>query len=86
MVVLQIRSINSKGHPQEFSAGKIELEEAFELLNQLVVQGVTLLSVTYYDEEHKRVSLPVTAFDGAPMKESVGRLQLEWEAALLKTV
>lgn len=82
MVTIYIKTLNPAGVYQEFSAGKIELEEAVELLDRLVSQGVTLLGVCYSDDSHQQVPLPVAAFDGETMSRAMRQLQLDWEGVL----
>lgn len=82
-IALLITTRNSRGDYQELRAGLNDLETVFKVLNEWVRNGVELIDV-HYSGANELVALPVEAFDGEYIDESLAALRLVWEAILEK--
>jgi hypothetical protein len=59
-----------------------ELDIQLEVLNSFVALGNTLLWAYLLDDEGIRFDLPVEAFDGLPIAESIRTLTVEYQHVL----
>ncbi|GAB3497217.1 hypothetical protein GCM10027341_17240 [Spirosoma knui] len=59
-----------------------ELDTQLEVLNSFVSLGNTLVSAYLIDEQGIRVDLPVEAFDGLPIADSLRNLARQYQQVL----
>src|SRR4051812_43300616 len=82
-MILFLTALDQQISQREFSCQLTSIEAHFDFLNQLVLQGHTLLSA-YIIEDSSRTDLPLAAFDGLPMSKDVQALEQDWKAILRK--
>lgn len=82
MVFLYFATIDSKGVIEEYFLGNTDIENAFEVLTNMVNNGFKLTEVYLSNSWNSYTSLPIEAFDGVSMKKYIESLQKEWELVL----
>ncbi|GAB4044957.1 hypothetical protein [Spirosoma jeollabukense] len=85
MVLVFFFSRSPNGHYQKGSFGDQDLASSLDMLSALVRQGWQLLRVQLVDSPDSAIWLPVEAFDGAPIQESMNWLQQQWEELLYQS-
>ncbi|GAB4027379.1 hypothetical protein [Spirosoma gilvum] len=79
MAIVDFTAVNPYGECREQSYSDQDIESCFEILSLLVGRGWQLRSARIFaDYTESGLNLPVEAFDGKPMKDTIRRLQLEW--------
>lgn len=82
-MILFLTAIDQQLNQRDFSCQLSSIEDQFDVLNQLVAQGHTLLSA-YMLEGDSRTDLPLAAFDGRPVAPGIQTLEQDWKAILAK--
>jgi hypothetical protein len=80
MVMLFFSCINAEGEYRDCMYGGPTLEAGLDVVNDVVRNGaqLTVVHLRYY--ESSTIQLPVEAFDGYPIGDSVGELEEEWNS------
>ncbi|UHG94103.1 hypothetical protein [Spirosoma oryzicola] len=82
-MTLHVTSSPGDKPSNDFSCQLDSIEDAFDALNTLVVVGQTLHGAYLVDQDHI-FTIPVAAFDGQPIGDTIARLEKEWQYLLDK--
>ncbi|AKD53819.1 hypothetical protein [Spirosoma radiotolerans] len=82
---LFLTTIDEYNQLREYACPLQQLDVAFKILNDIVMQGQTLLSSCIVEDNYT-TSLPVKAFDGACFMAAMKELEQEWNNILSKPV
>lgn len=81
MATLLLSAIDLRCDYQNLQFSGPTIEDCFEALTELRCAGWEIIAAHLVVED-QQVTLPVEAFDGAPIKHPVQQLSLEWERLL----
>ena len=80
-MLLVLTAIDEDYQLREFSCYLQKLEVGFDLLNDIVAKGHTLVKAHLVDDDHSTV-LPLDAFDGTSFLVAIQELEQEWQSLL----
>ncbi|NEU67825.1 hypothetical protein [Spirosoma agri] len=84
MVIVDFEGFTSSGEYRQQSYGDLDIESCCEILSQLVKRGWRLTAVNCFRTDgRKGTALPIEAFTGEPMRNSIRQLQREWESLIV---
>ncbi|GAB3904042.1 hypothetical protein GCM10028803_33410 [Larkinella knui] len=75
---LYISLLSSHGEKFTVKLYSTEIEHQMELINQFFVADFKMISAFLIDREGKRTDLPLEAFDGKPIADSMNNLTTEY--------
>lgn len=82
MDILIFSCIDVEGENRDCQYGGPNVEPGFDILNNLVREGVQLTQVQWQCDHLFTVRLPVEAFDGCSISEPLRQLEREWQMLL----
>lgn len=80
-MLLVLTAIDEQHQLREFSCYLPKLEVGFDLLNDVVAKGHTLVKAHLVDND-QTMALPLDAFDGTSFLAAVQELEQEWQSLL----
>lgn len=80
-MVLLLTAIDESDETQDFTCQLKTLESGFNLLNNVVAMGHTLVKAHLLDQG-SRIGFPIDAFDGSPFTAAVQELERDWSTIL----
>jgi hypothetical protein len=80
-----LTAIDTQQQISPFTVINIELDQVFDLVNRIIINGHRLLSIQIQDKGLYLLELPVEAFNGQDMSQAMQDLKQQWQEALGQT-
>lgn len=78
---LRLVAVDQLGQERDFSCQLTQLEVGFDILNDIVAQGHTLIQASILDE-NRSTPLPLEVFEGVSFLKALQELEQEWQSLL----